>query len=143
MRRLVSLVVIVGLFMAIPAVAFAHECVVANRSDKGIENSDHGMWFAVNTDDFIMLVFEEDPATGADVLAAYGDEFEEAVAAEGLPTSFSIFEHHTIGAKGAHSEEFAAAYDGTGKTSDRKGIDHFFTGGYFDTYLEILLGLIA
>jgi hypothetical protein len=143
MRRLVSLTVIVGVFMAIPAVAFAHECVAANRSDKGIENSDRGMWFAVNTDDFIMLVFEDDPETGEAILAAYGDAFEAAVAAEGLPTSFSIFEHHTIGAKGAHSEEFAAAYVGTGKSSDGKGIDHFFTGGYVETYLEILFGLIV
>lgn len=143
MRRLVSLTVLVGVLMAIPAVAFAHECVVVNRSEKGIENSDHGMWFAVNTDDFIMLVFEDDPATGAAILEAYGDAFEEAVAAEGLPTSFAIFEHHTIGTKGAHSEELAAAYVGTGKSSDRKGVDHFFTGGYFDTYLEILFGLIS
>jgi hypothetical protein len=143
MRRLVSLTVIVGVFMAIPAVAFAHECVAANRSDKGIENSDRGMWFAVNTDDFIMLVFEDDPETGEAILAAYGDAFEAAVAAEGLPTSFSIFEHHTIGAKGAHSEEFAAAYVGTGKSSDGKGIDHFFTGGYVETYLKILFGLIV
>lgn len=143
MRRLVSLTVMVGVFMAIPAVAFAHECVVANRSDKGIEKSDNGMWFAVNTDDFIMLVFEDDPDAGAAILAQYGDAFEAAVAAEGLPTSFSIFEHRTIGAKGPQSEEFAAAYNGTGKSGDRKGIDHFFSGGYFETYLDILFGLLS
>lgn len=143
MRRFVSLTVIVGVFMAIPAVAFAHECVVINRSEKGIENSDHGMWFAVNTDDFIMLVFEEDPATGELILAEYGDKFAEAVAAEGLPTSFAIFEHHTIGTKGPHSEEFAAAYTKNGKANDGKGVEHFFSGGYFDTYLEILFGLIG
>lgn len=143
MRRFVSLMVIVGVLMAIPAVAFAHECVVINRSEKGTENSDNGMWFAVNTDDFIMLVFEEDPETGANVVAAYGDAFEAAVLAEGLPTSFSIFEHHTIGAKGPQSEEFAAAYVGTGKSNDGRGIDHFFSGGYFETYIEILFGVIG
>lgn len=127
--------------MAIPAVAFAHECVVANRSEKGIEKSDNGKWFAVNTDDFIMLVFEDDPEFGAEVLAQYGEAFADAVAAEGLPTSFSIFEQRTLGAKG-QSGELNAAYDGTTKSFDGKGVDHFFSGGYFDIYLEILFGLI-
>ena len=147
MRRFITLSVIVGVFMAIPGVAFAHECVVINRSEQGNQGSDHGMWFAVDTDDFILLVFG-DPETGEPteegeaIVEEYGEDFKEAVAAADLPTSFSIFEHHTIGEK-PRTGELTAAYDGTGKSSDGKGIEHFFDGGYFDTYAEILFGVIS
>ncbi|HEX6219972.1 MAG TPA: hypothetical protein VF115_02650 [Acidimicrobiia bacterium] len=142
MRRMVALFTLVGVILAVPAVAYAHECVIATRSEKGIQNSDHGQWFAVNTDDFIRLVFEGDPAV-EDIVAEHGEAFRQAIADAGLPTSFAIFENRTLGGKGRFGEELTPAYDGTDKSRDGKGVDHFFSGGYFDTYLEILFGLLS
>lgn len=142
MRRFVALMVIVGVFMSLPMVAYAHECIVANRSNAGAENSGNaGVWETVTTDDVIYFVFEGDPNV-EQIVAVYGDAYREAVEEAGLPTSFSIFSRLTLGTVPT-TGEFTPAYDGTGRSGDLQGIDHLFSGGLADTYVGLLLALIG
>lgn len=134
--------VIAGVFMSIPAVAYAHECIVANRSTAAAENSGNaGVWETVTTDDVIRFVFEGDPNVEQTVTDC-GDACREAVEDAGLPTSFSIFLHHVLGTVPV-TGEFTPAYDGTGRSGDLKGIDHLFSGGHVDTYVAILFGVLS
>lgn len=139
MRRLATVLVLAGVLVGGPAgAALAHECTVANRSAQGSEKaSSSDSWFYVTTDDLIVFI-TEDPS----LVPVLSEPYRAAVAAAGLPTSFAIFEHHTIGTGGPDKDTLTPGYTEGGHSSDGKGIDHMFTGGYIDQYVTILLDLL-
>lgn len=131
MRRVAIVVTLVGAMLGLGAApALAHECIVANRSDTGNQGAaSSSQWLYIGFDGIAAEFGLTDPA---DVAA-----FKEAVEAAGLPTSFSIFLHHVIGATGPDKENYAPGYTEQGHSGDFKGVDHLFTGGYVDAYFEV------
>lgn len=109
--------------------ASAHECYVANRSDKGNAGASHSAnWYTLQVaelyssvhffmpDVFPEALTDEQVATAVDLTAEAG-----------IPTSFTVFERFTIPRN---------LDEGSAKSSDGKGIDHFFAG-----YGEQLIGI--
>jgi len=139
MRRIATVLVLAGVLIAGPAgAALAHECIVANRSAQGSEKaSSSENWFHVTTDDLIVFI-TEDPS----LVPLLSDTYRAAVAEAGLPTSFAIFEHHTIGFKGPDKDIATPGYGERSHGNDGQGIDHVFSGGYIDQYVTILLDLL-
>ncbi len=135
-RRSALIMAIVAGLLAMPATAFAHECFVANRSAQGTQGAANGQWFVGTTDDLIVII-TGDPT----LVPVLSDAYREAVAAAGLPTEIAIFDHHTLGDNSGNGT--AAAYAKNGKANDGKGVERFFSGGYIDQYVAILLGLLG
>jgi hypothetical protein len=130
-RTLVTAALAVGLVVSGGAAASAHECYVANRSDKGNEGASHSAnWYTLEVTELyasahFFVPGVDDPLTEA--------EIAEAVAlteAAGIPTSFALFERFTIPRTPAEAEHLAS------HTTDGKGIDHFFT-----KYGDALMGI--
>ena len=139
MRRTTTVLLLAAVLVAGPAsAALAHECIVANKSAKGSENAAHSEnWFHVTTDDIIVFI-TGDPS----LVPVLSEAYRDAVAQAGLPTSFAIFERHTLGAKGRDKDTLTPGYTEMGHSNDGKGIDHLFSGGYVDQYVAILLELL-
>jgi hypothetical protein len=135
-KRLAVVVTTAALVMSMPVAAPAHECLNANRSDTGSQNSAHGNWFYLSATEVVGFVAE---FVGADP-AVVGEAFLAEVEAQGLPTSFSIFIGKlTIGANPTTHELVAAYADGQ-KSADGKGIDH--ANALFETYVAIMLSVM-
>ncbi|HKX74598.1 MAG TPA: hypothetical protein VJR05_04330 [Acidimicrobiia bacterium] len=137
MRRWTAISIMVGLLVLGPAgMALAHECIVVNRSATGSEKAaNSGNWFYVTTDDIIVFI-TGDPS----LVPALSEPYRQAVEEAGLPTEFAIFERRTLGTRGDGSS--TPGYTDRGHTSDGKGIEHLFEGGYVDQYVAILLSLL-
>ena len=132
MRKLfVAPVIVVGVVALSGTAAFAHECFNASRSAKGNEGAARSQaWLTLTLaeiyEDVILHPDEEHPLPPADL-----DDVDAMLAdaeARGLPSSFTIHLPSTA----------ASGVQGTAHSSDRKGIDHFFTGyggDLIDAYL--------
>ena len=118
-KTLVTAALTAGILAGTAGVASAHECFVANRSDKGNAGAAHSAnWFTL---ELSMLFGEAHNFLGGRALTdAEVDEAVATAAAQGIPTSFTVFEKFTIP---RNLGEFDAM---TQKSSDGKGIDHFF-----------------
>lgn len=128
-RTTTTLALAAALVVSGAGAASAHECYVANRSDKGNAGaSNSANWYTLQVAElyssvhFFMPELFPQPLTEAQVAHAV-----ELTAEAGVPTSFTVFEKFTI----PKSMDEASA-----KSSDGKGIDHFFTG-----YGEQLIGI--
>ncbi len=114
-------------------VASAHECFIANRSAQGNAGAAHSSnWSTLTLADLFshahLFLGTNRALTPAEVNRAVS-----AAAAQGIPTSFTIFERHMLPRSVEKMEEI------TSKSSDGKGVDHFFVaygediiGIYFD-----------
>lgn len=128
-RTTTTLALAAALVVSGAGAASAHECYVANRSDKGNAGASHSAnWYTVQVAElfssvhFFMPELFPEPLTPAQVAEAVAMT-EEA----GVPTSFTVFERFTI----PRNLDEASA-----KSTDGKGIDHFFAG-----YGEQLIGI--
>lgn len=109
-----------GLVVGTAGAASAHECFVAKRSDKGAAAATHSSnWYRLTLAE---LYGHTTLDTDAQALAV-----ERAVAA-GVPSSFTLFERHTIP---------VSAEEWSGRSVDGKGVDSFFAA-----YGETLIGIL-
>ena len=132
-KRLVALATTVVMVLGMPVAALAHQCLNADRSDTGSQNSAHGNWFYISEEEVVGFVSEYVGVDPAEV----GEDFLAEVEAQGLPTSFSIFIGRlTIGANPT-THELVAAYQDSEKSADGKGIDHI--NALFESYVAIML----
>ena len=116
-KTLVTTALTAGLVVSGAGMASAHECYVANRSDKGnaaaAEHSDN--WYQLSLTE--LFGFVGVPAENMNAAVA-------KASAQGIPTSFTLFEKFTIPRSIAEMEEMTEA--DVAKSTDGKGIDHFF-----------------
>ena len=116
-KTLVTTALTAGLVVSGAGMASAHECYVANRSDKGnaaaAAHSDN--WYQLSLTELFGYVGVPDAAMDAAVAEA---------SARGIPSSFTVFERFTIPRSVAEMEEMTEA--DLAKSTDGKGIDHFF-----------------
>ena len=131
MRKLLAAPVIaLGVIAMTGSTAFAHECYNASRSAKGNEGASKSRaWATVGLDDLYADAVENSEEFGLpsadeiDIPAMVAD-----AAARGVPGSFLIHLPSTA----------ASGVYGSAKSSDGKGIDHFFAnygGDIIDAYL--------
>jgi hypothetical protein len=130
-RRITTAVAAVALVaVAAPATALAHECYVTSRSEQGNAGASNSQrWLTIQTAEFFAFAHEflpVEPLTQAQI-----DEAVALAAAQGVPTSFTIF----IGDKTIGGD--AAAYLQNGKAADGKGVDHIFAA-----HGETLVGIV-
>jgi hypothetical protein len=113
-------------------VASAHECFIANRSANGNAGASHSAnWYTLEMADLFAdahLFLGGEPLT-ADQLQTALELTQEA----GIPTSVTMFERFTI----PRSSDEVDSLDGlSSKSSDGKGVDHFFA-----SYGDALFGI--
>jgi hypothetical protein len=132
-RTLVSTVLAGGLLVGSAGAASAHECFVANRSERGnLAASSH-------SENWYLLTLEELFASAHFFLPVEelsAEQLDEALAmaeAQGIPLSFTLFERFTIPRS---VDELTASP----KSGDGKGIDHFFQA-YGDQIIGIVLAV--
>ena len=118
MRKLFAAPVItLGLVTLTGSAAFAHECYNASRSAKGNEGAAHSKaWATITLEDLYTDVVQN---PGEDLPPAEEEDIPAMIAealARGVPSSFLIHLPSTA----------ASGVYGTAKSSDGKGIDHFF-----------------
>ena len=132
-KTLVTTALTAGLVISGGGMASAHECFVANRSDKGNAGASHSTnWYTLEVEELYRSVHFFVPGMSAlteDQVA----EALELTAAQGIPSSFTVFERFTIPRSHA---EFEALTEGASKSTDGKGIDHFFL-----KYGDALIGI--
>ena len=118
-KTLVTLALTAGMVAGTAGIASAHECFVANRSEKGNAGADNSAnWYTLHLSD---LFAQGHQFLGGPALTDPQMAHALGVAAEaGVPSSFTLFEKFTI-PRNLMSEE-----DLTGTSADGKGIDHFF-----------------
>ncbi|HKY75751.1 MAG TPA: hypothetical protein VJS45_06410 [Acidimicrobiia bacterium] len=117
-KLLVAPVIAFGAVALTGSTAFAHECYNASRSAKGNEGASNSRaWATISLADLYADAVENSeefklpPADESDIAAMVAD-----AAARGVPGSFLIHLPSTA----------ASGVYGSAKSSDGKGIDHFF-----------------
>lgn len=120
-RSLVTVGLAATMVVAGGGVASAHECYVANRSDKGNAGASHSAnWYTLEVTELFASAHYfvpgvDEPLTPEQVATAVAMTSEA-----GIPTSFTLFERFTIPRS---YDELAGLQS---KSADGKGIDHFF-----------------
>jgi hypothetical protein len=111
--------------LALPATAaFAHECIIANRSAQGaIGAGNSGQWLTISLEELFAFEFQVPEANIDDAVA-------EAVAA-GVPEALAIFGKKTL------AEGTGAASNGA--FGDGKGLEHLSQSPLAQTVFEIAL----
>ena len=109
-----------GLIVTGGGVASAHECYIANRSDKGNAGASHSAnWYTLHLSELYTnahFFLGGEPLTPAQV-----SEAVSRAEAAGIPTSVTLFERFTIP---RNLDELEAV---PSKATDGKGVDHFFS----------------
>jgi hypothetical protein len=125
-------VIVLGVVALTGPSAFAHECYNASRSAKGNEGaSNSNAWGTISLEDLYTEAvadpegFELPPADADAIPAMLAD-----AAARGVPASFVVHFPSTA----------ASGVYGTDKSSDGKGIDHFFANFGGDIVAAYLCG---
>lgn len=128
-KTMLTAVTTVGLLASGVGAASAHECFIANRSAQGNAGASHSAnWYTLQMADLFAeahLFFGGEPLT-QDQLAWALDQ----TAAQGIPLSVTMFERFTIPRSVDELEGLST------KSSDGKGVDHFFAS-YGDTLFGI------
>lgn len=118
-KTLLTLVTTTGLLATGVGAASAHECYIANRSAQGNAGASHSAnWYTLTASDLYSeahLFFGGEALTEAQLQLAL-----DLTEAQGIPLSFTLFERFTIPRSVDEYEEL------TSKSTDGKGIDHFF-----------------
>jgi hypothetical protein len=124
-RKIIVTLALVGAMLALPATAaFAHECVIANRSAQGaIGAAKSGQWFTVTLEELFAFEFQVPEANVDDAVA-------EAIEA-GVPEAMAIFGKKTL------AEGTGAASNGA--FADGKGLEHLSQSPLAATVFEIAL----
>ena len=132
-KTLVTLALSAGMVAGTAGVASAHECYVAKRSAAGDAAASHSAnWYTLHLSELYAHAHHfmgGEPLTAKQI--AVGVAY---VAAEGAPTSFTVFDRFTLPKSLSELEAMTSA-----KSADGKGIDHFFAA-YGE---EIMGGLFA
>ncbi|MEX2557072.1 MAG: hypothetical protein WEB06_15775 [Actinomycetota bacterium] len=124
-KKLLTTLALTGAMLVLPATAaFAHECIVANRSAQGaIGAGGSGQWFSISLEDVFAFEFSVPEANVDDAVA-------EAIDA-GIPEVVAIFGKFTLaGGTGAASN---------GALADGKGLEHLSQSPLAATIGEIAL----
>ena len=128
-KTVLTLVATTGLLASGVASASAHECYIANRSAAGNAGASHSAnWYTLTMKDLFSeahLFFGGPALTEAQLQQAL-----EMTEAQGIPLSVTMFERFTIPRS---MDEFDAL---SAKSSDGKGVDHFFSA-YGDALFQI------
>jgi len=126
-RMVGTLAATAGLLIATAGAASAHECFVANRSDRGnaAVAAHSAAWEEVSLE-FIVTVFLGQTQEVADCVVAAAPD-------AGIPTSFVFGGKQAVGTEGVIMENNPV----DGRTSDGRGIDHAE-----DVYGAAVVGLI-
>ena len=130
-KTILTLVTTTGLITAGAGAASAHECYIANRSAQGNTGASHSAnWYTLQMSDLFAEahLFFGGPALTPDQLAWA----LEQTAAQGIPSSVTMFERFTIPRSVDELEGLST------KASDGKGVDHFFA-----SYGDALFGIFA
>jgi hypothetical protein len=109
-RKLITTFALTGAMLALPATAaFAHECIVANRSAQGaIGAGNSGQWFSITLEELFAFEFSVPEANVDDAVA---EAFEA-----GIPGVVSFFGKFSL------AEGTGAASNGA--FADGKGLEH-------------------
>ena len=134
-RTAATLALTTALVAAGAGAASAHECYVANRSAQGDAGASHSQnWYTLTLDELFRsghLFLGGAPLTDAQVATALDMAKEQ-----GIPLRFTVFERFTL-------PKSLDELDGvTSKSSDGKGIDHFFIA-YGDAIVGIFFAAQA
>lgn len=128
-KTILTLVTTTGLLTAGVGAASAHECFIANRSAQGNAGASHSAnWYTLQMSDLFAEahLFFGGEALTAEQLAWALDQTE----AQGIPLSVTMFERFTIPRSVNELEGLST------KSSDGKGVDHFFAS-YGDALFQI------
>ncbi|SER60832.1 hypothetical protein SAMN05216199_0661 [Pedococcus cremeus] len=128
-KTLLTAATTVGLLATGIGAASAHECYIANRSAQGNAGASHSAnWYTLQMSDLFAeahLFFGGEPLTDAQLAWAL-----EQTKAQGIPLSVTMFEKFTIPRSVEKLEGLST------KSSDGKGVDHFFSR-YGDALFQI------
>lgn len=128
-KTLLTAATTVGLLATGIGAASAHECYIANRSAQGNAGASHSAnWYTLQMSDLFAeahLFFGGEPLTDAQLAWAM-----EQTQAQGIPLSVTMFEKFTIPRSVEKLESLST------KSSDGKGVDHFFST-YGDALFQI------
>ena len=124
-KKIIATLALTGTLLALPATAaFAHECIIANRSAQGaIGAAKSGQWFSLSLEELFAFEFQVPEANVDDAVA-------EAIAA-GVPEVIAIFGKKTL------AEGTGAA--GNGALADGKGLEHLSQSPLAETIFGIAL----
>ena len=130
-----TLALTVGLIGIGAGAASAHECYVANRSAQGNAGaSNSANWYTLHLEELFRSGHE---FLGGPALTDAQVQTALAMAADqGVPSSFTLFERFTIPRSQGELAEISS------KSSDGKGIDHFFAK-YGDTIVGVFFAAQA
>ncbi|HKX66423.1 MAG TPA: hypothetical protein VJN29_04280 [Intrasporangium sp.] len=130
-----TLALTVGLVGIGAGAASAHECYVANRSAQGNAGaSNSANWYTLHLEELFRSGHE---FLGGPALTDAQVQTALAMAADqGVPSSFTLFERFTIPRSQGELAEVSS------KSSDGKGIDHFFAK-YGDTIVGVFFAAQA
>ena len=130
-----TLALTVGLVGIGAGAASAHECYVANRSAQGNAGaSNSANWYTLHLEELFRSGHE---FLGGPALTDAQVQTALAMAADqGVPSSFALFERFTIPRSQGELAEVSS------KSSDGKGIDHFFAK-YGDTIVGVFFAAQA
>ena len=133
-KSLVTLVLTAGMVAGTAGIASAHECFVANRSDRGNAAATHSdNWHAVSLSELFssvhFFVGEDVQLTDGQVATAV-----DLATEQGVPASFTVFGKHMLPRSVEETEQMTA------KPTDGKGIDHF-VAAYGDQLIGIHFSL--
>ena len=130
-----TLALAVGLIGVGAGAASAHECYVANRSAQGNAGaSNSANWYTLQLEELFRSGHE---FLGGPALSDAQVQTALAMAADqGVPSSFTLFERFTIPRSQGELAQVSS------KSSDGKGIDHFFAR-YGDTIVGIFFAAQA
>jgi hypothetical protein len=128
-KTILTAVTTVGLLAAGTGAASAHECYIANRSAQGNAGASHSAnWYTLQMSDLFAeahLFFGGDPLNEEQLAWALGQ-----TEAQGIPLSVTMFERFTIPRSVEELEGLST------KSSDGKGVDHFFSS-YGDALFQV------
>ena len=118
-KTILTLVATTGLITAGAGAASAHECFIANRSAQGNAGASHSAnWYTLQMSD---LFAEAHLFFGGEALTAEQRAWAlDQTEAQGIPLSVTMFERFTIPRSVNELEGLST------KSSDGKGVDHFF-----------------
>lgn len=130
-KSILTFVATTSLVAAGAGAASAHECYIANRSAQGNTGASHSAnWYTLQMSHLFAEahLFFGGEALTAEQLAWALDQTE----AQGIPLSVTMFERFTIPRSVDELEGLST------KSSDGKGVDHFFA-----SYGDALFGIFA
>ena len=133
-KTVLTLALSAGLVAATAGAASAHECFIADRSASGNAAATHSdNWSTLALAELFssahLFLGTDRPLTPAEV-----DTAVAAAAAQGIPTSFTVFGRHMLPRSVEQLEELSS------RSSDGKGVDHFFVA-YGEDIVGIYLGI--